>query len=48
MDLTQYLEEFKYLESPEFTKFMGEMKELSEVSLSEQIFITLILSGPLL
>ncbi|WP_434291706.1 MerR family transcriptional regulator [Clostridium botulinum] len=48
IDLAEYSEELEYLESPEFAEFMGEIKELSEVSLSQQILITLIFSGPLL
>lgn len=48
IDLVKYSQEVDYIESPEFTEFMGDMKELSEASLSYQIFITLILSGPLL
>ncbi len=48
IDLVEYTEEFEYIKSEEFTEFIGEMKELNQVSLSFQIFYTLILSGPLL
>lgn len=48
IDLAEYTKELAYIQSEEFTEFIGEMKELNQVSLSFQIFITLILSGPLL
>ncbi|MCS4468917.1 MerR family transcriptional regulator [Clostridium botulinum] len=48
IDLAEYCKDFEYIESDEFTEFLGEIKELREVSLAYQILITLMLSGPLL
>ncbi|WP_027625722.1 MerR family transcriptional regulator [Clostridium lundense] len=48
VDLAEYCKDIEYIESDEFTEFLADMKELSQSSLSSQIFITLIFSGPLL
>ncbi|WP_346892820.1 MerR family transcriptional regulator [Clostridium sp. UBA871] len=47
-DLDYYHDDFEYIKSEEFTEFLGEVKELSEISLTAQLFGTLMLSGPLL
>lgn len=47
-DLDYYHDDFEYIKSEEFTEFLGEVKELSEISLTARLFGTLMLSGPLL
>lgn len=47
-NLDYYHDDFEYIKSEEFTEFLGEVKELSEISLTAQMFGTLMLSGPLL
>jgi len=47
-DLDYYHNDFEYIKSEEFTEFLGEVKVLSEISLTAQLFGTLMLSGPLL
>lgn len=47
-DLEFYHDDLEYIKSKEFTEFLDEVKELGEVSLTAQIFMTLMLSGPLL
>lgn len=47
-DLDCYHDDMEYIKSEEFTEFLSEVKELEEVSLTAQIFMTLMLSGPLL
>ncbi len=47
-DLDCYHDDLEYIKSEEFTEFLNEVKELGEISLIAQLFITLMLSGPLL
>lgn len=47
-DLDCYHDDLEYIKSEEFTEFLSEVKELGEISLIAQLFITLMLSGPLL
>jgi len=47
-DLDCYHDDLEYIKSEEFTEFLSEVKEVGEISLIAQLFITLMLSGPLL
>ncbi len=47
-ELDHYHDDLEYIKSEEFTEFLGEVKELGEISLTAQLFGTLMLSGPLL